>query len=262
MRTLTLCIGNTSLLGGVFRGGRLAPRFRLPIREPLTREEFAPLLARHVGREPIDRAVLCSVVPAHTRFVVRLIRRLYSLRPLLLSHDAPHGLKIAYREPHRLGLDRLAAAIGARAEFPDRNILTIDFGTATTVTALRRDGAIAGGAILPGLSLWGDMLAQRTAQLPRIKIRRAASALGRSPEAAIESGVFFGHAGAVRELVQRVGREAFGRARPLVLGTGGHAPLFAREKLFTVHAPDLILAGLYEFATRFDAARTPTKFLP
>ena len=110
--------------------------------------------------------------------------------------------------------------------------------------------AQSSGAILPGLALWPEMLALRTAQLPRVQLRKPRAALGRSTEDAIVSGVFHGHVGAVRETVERVRSEAFGRSRCRVLGTGGHADRFAGEKLFTEIQPALILEGLHAFAVR------------
>jgi len=93
-----------------------------------------------------------------------------------------------------------------------------------------------------------DLLAAGTAQLPRIALPQSVAAVGRSPREAIASGLYHGHAGAIRELIQRVHVETFGRQKAVVIGTGGHAPRFAREKLFTVLAPDLILTGLRAFA--------------
>ena len=199
-------------------------------------------------RGRIDGAALCSVVPALTIPVARHLQRTFGVTPLVLTADAPHGLKISYRRPCELVTDRLAAALGAQTLFPGENVIVVDCGTATTVTALRRDGFLAGGAIFPGLSLWADLLAIRTAQLPRIALPQSVAAIGRSPREAMASGLYHGHAGAIRELVQRVHAEAFGRQKAVVLGTGGHAPRFAREKLFTVLAPDLILTGLRAFA--------------
>ena len=134
--------------------------------------------------------------------------------------------------------------------FRSRDVIVVDCGTATTVTALTRTGRIAGGAILPGLALWSEMLAARTAQLPEVLPVRRPAPLGRSPLEAIASGLFHGHAGAIRELVQVVARDAFGKAPAVVVGTGGNAPRFAREKLFTELSPDLILIGLRAFAAR------------
>jgi type III pantothenate kinase len=240
MRILVLAIGNTSLFGGVYSGARLATSFRLPNTALVD-------LPQHV-RGTIDRAALCSVVPAETPDALRFIRRTWNLDTQLLTSDAPHGLTLGYRQPRQLGSDRIAAAVGARALYPDRNVIVVDCGTATTVTALSADGTLVGGAILPGLALWPEMLALRTAQLPRIKLRRPRVALGRSTEDGIASGVFFGHIGAIRETVARVQAEAFGRAKCTVVGTGGHALRFSREKLFTATEPTLILRGLREFA--------------
>jgi type III pantothenate kinase len=157
-------------------------------------------------------------------------------------------LAIGYRQPRELGVDRLAAALGARQLWPRRNVIFVDFGTATTVTALTAGGRIAGGAIFPGFGLWTEMLAARTAQLPAVEMGLPRRALGRDTRAGIASGVFFGHAGAVRELVARISGEAFGRGKFLVVGTGGNAARFRRENVFAQYEPNLILVGLHAFA--------------
>jgi len=241
-RILGISIGNTSLFCGVFSGDAVERSFRLPA------ADLIRLPNRIRGR--IDDAILCSVVPAFTPDVLRLVRRIWKIEGQTLTALSPHGLKIAYRRPRELGADRVAAALGAHDRFPGKNVVVVDCGTATTVTALRRDGMVAGGAIMPGLTLWPQMLAARTAQLPRVRLARPRAALGRSPTEGITSGVFFGHAGAIREVATRIAREAFGRAPAIAVGTGGHAPLFAREKLFTELEPQLILQGLRIFAMR------------
>jgi type III pantothenate kinase len=235
-------VGNTSLFAGVFDDGELLRSFRLEPRELMS-------LPRRVGPAP-DRVVLCSVVPELTPDVLRLVRRTWHEDAVVLTAREPHGLTIGYREPGALGTDRLAAALGARVVFPAQNVIVVDCGTATTITALHRAGTLLGGAILPGVSLWTEMLARRTAQLPRVTPRRPRLALGRSPGEAISSGVFFGHLGAIRECVHRVRREAFGRTAAVLVGTGGHAPLFANEGLFHSVEPELVLIGLNEFARR------------
>ena len=238
-RALLLCLGNSSLFGAIDSGnGPLRPFRRAP-------DEFPPVRGR------FDRVALCSVVPTRTAALVAWCEAPLQLTPLVLTARPASGLRltIGYREPARLGTDRLAAALGARALHPAKNLLIVDAGTATTVTALSRDGNLLGGAILPGLALWPAMLATRTAQLPLVeKVPRPHHALGRSTADGIASGVYFGHLGAVRELVTRVAAEAFGRRDFLVLGTGGHAPVLQREGLVAVHEPTLVLDGLRAFA--------------
>lgn len=204
-------------------------------------------LPRKVG-DGVKRAAVCSVVPALTPDVARLIRRTWGIDAELLSAQAKHGLEIAYRRPAELGADRVAAALGARAQNTGKNVVIVDCGTATTVTALTRNGRIAGGAILPGATLWPEALATKTALLPRVALRRPRSAVGRSPQEAIVSGCYYGQVGAIRELVARLRREVFGQEKALVLGTGGNVELFAHEGLFDRIEPRLVLNGLAEFA--------------
>lgn len=240
MRTLALNIGNTSLFAGVFAGAKLVASFRLPPADLVT-------LPRRV-RGRIERAALCSVVPALTPDGLRLIQRTWRIEARVLTADAAHGLTIGYRRPRELGADRVATALGARALFPRTHAIVVDCGTATTVTALRRDGTILGGVIFPGLALWPEMLAARTAQLPRVALARPVAALGRSPPEGIASGVYHGQLGAIRETVARVRAEAFGRGACVVIGTGGNAGRFAQERVFDEIVPALGLRGLAEFA--------------
>lgn len=240
--TLVIAIGNTSLFCGVFDPTGQLAAFRLPTSD-------LPRVARRVIGS-IERAAVCSVVPAMTPDVLRYVKRNWNVDADVLSWNAPHGLTIGYQQPGELGADRIAAAIGARKFYPGKNIIVVDCGTATTVTATRHDGRVMGGAIIPGLSMWPDMLASRTALLPRVEVRRPKAALGRTTESGIAAGVFFGHVGAIRECVSRVRAEAFRGGRCVVIATGGEAEHFAGEKLFTTIAPDLILHGLRAFAAR------------
>jgi type III pantothenate kinase len=246
MRTLAVCIGNTSLFVGVFTDERLMTSFRLLPTE----------LLRLPGRVrgAVDRAVFCSVVPALTPGVLKLIRRTWKVEAEPLDALSPHGLQIGYRRPAELGADRVAAALGAREIFPRQNVVITDGGTATTVTALRGDGTLLGGLIFPGITLWPEILARRTAQLPEIPLGRSGVALGRSTREGLVSGIFIGYVGAIRETVARVRVEAFGTEAAVVVGTGGLTPLFARENLFTLIEPALVLRGLRGFAARADAA--------
>ncbi len=252
MRLLVLGVGNTSLFGAVFTGEKLGALFRAPIAQAGSVTENPSGLRSIRGK--IDRAVLCSVVPALTRGIMDDIKKHCGVVPHVLTADAPHGLKIGYTQPLALGTDRLAAALGARALFPGRHVIVVDCGTATTVTAVHRDGIVLGGAIFPGLALWPEMLAARTAQLPRVALRRPSTALGRSPSAGIAAGVYHGHVGAIRELVTRVKAEAFPRASVVIVGTGGHAARFTKDKIFNVIEPALVLRGLRAFAGSTAAA--------
>jgi type III pantothenate kinase len=253
MRTLVVSIGNSSIRGGLFEGQRLTGRFRLPYDRAGKPTAAVRALQGRLPRQA-DSAVLCSVVPAFTRPVADAIRRRTGLRPGQLSSASRHGLAIDYGVPAKFGADRLACALGAVSRFPGRDLIVVDCGTATTLTAVARSGRVLGGAILPGQGLWFDALHRSTARLPRVHQReRQVAALGQSPEAAIRAGVTHGHAGAIRELVRLVGAEAFGRRRPVVVATGGGLEALPPGIRFTAREPDLILLGLFTFATQSPA---------
>jgi len=252
VRTLAIAIGNSSLFAGVFEADSLAWSLRAPAgADP---GGFVRRL-RVRARGRIDAAALCSVVPGLTSAVAGAVRRAWGVTPRVLRAAGGHGLRIGYLKPSQLGADRVAAALGARAAFPGRNVIVVDFGTATTVTALSREGVVLGGAIIPGAALWSGMLSAKTAQLPRVALRRPEAALARSTADGMRSGIFHGHAGAVRELAGRIRAEAFGRADAVVVGTGGNAAPFAGEGLFAEIKPDLVLRGLLMFSASVHDSR-------
>lgn len=241
MKTLALDLGNSTLFAGVFRDGQLlrSRRFEVGRDGPIP----ATNLAKFV-RTKIDRVAICSVVPDRTIALVRWVRDTLALEARVLTATSSHGLKIAYRHPARLGADRVAAALGARQLYPRRNLIVVDCGTATTVTVTGRDGTLHGGAILPGLGLWPEMLNRRTAQLPEVRLAVPPQVVATDTAAALRSGIVVGHAGAIRELVTRSRAEVFGRQAVTVLGTGGMATVLKGQSLFTAVEPALILHGL------------------
>ena len=156
------------------------------------------------------------------------------------------GLKIRYKDPKEVGADRIADAMGALKLYPNRNLIVVDFGTATTVCAVTANAEFLGGNIIPGVRLAMDALESKTAQLPSVEIRPVESAIGRTTIESIQSGLYWSNVGTVKELVSRITSEVFSDNPPLVIGTGGFATLFAEENLFDAIVPDLILIGLLE----------------
>jgi type III pantothenate kinase len=170
------------------------------------------------------------------------------------SADAYHrlahtdlDLQIAVEHPQRVGMDRLVAAVGAnRLRDRDRAAVVVDAGTAVTVDLVDAAGAFQGGVILPGLAMTGRALSLDTDALPLVAFPPDAEppeVVGKSTEAAIRSGLFWGTVGAVRECVERM-RERLAEAPQLFI-TGGDArrmaPLLGGEARFVEH---LVLGGV------------------
>jgi type III pantothenate kinase len=150
---------------------------------------------------------------------------------------------IDYPKPKSIGADRLANAIAARFHFGAPAVV-VDFGTAVTFDVVNAKGNYAGGIIAPGLAAMTDYLHEKTALLPRIKIREIESAVGKSTEHAMLVGAVHGYRGLVRELIGALKRELRAEKLPVV-ATGGYAKLIA-AKLPEISAvrDDLTLEGL------------------
>lgn len=191
--------------------------------------------------------------------------------PLELPSRRDLPLAIDVDVPDRVGIDRLLNAIAANRlrsgrGGDDAGAILVDSGTATTIDYVSPDGRFCGGAILPGFELCAKALHEYTALLPLVPLapvlESPPSDLGRNTEAAIASGLYWGHVGAVRELLRRMMQRAASEPDPqdpgsrhlgnigshelpLVLVTGGAAPLLMPHlPSGCTHAPHLALQGL------------------
>ena len=222
-----------------------------------------------------DAAIISSVVPQKAAILASWLGN----KPChQLSHLSKLPIGINYPKPEQIGADRLANAVGAHALFGSPCIV-LDFGTAVTfdviaptdgrkeVQASAGDGASAqraggaqahaddckevqashpsyqGGVIAPGLASMTEGLAKRTALLPHITLQEPECAIGKSTEQAMLAGAVYGYRGLVREILHNLNKEFSND--PLVIATGGDAPLITRGLDEITHlAPDLTLEGL------------------
>ena len=246
---LALDVGNSQMFGGVFENGELTVRFRKPTRAPTSSDELGLFLRgvlRENGREPsaIDQIALCSVVPEVIYSLRSCCRKYFGLDPFILQAGVKTGLKILYRNPLEVGSDRIANAIAATHLYPERNLIIIDFGTATTIDVVRPGRDFLGGIILPGIRISMEALEKNTARLPNVEIVSASELIGRSTIECIQSGLYYGTRAAVEGLTRDIRDRVFGGQPTLIIATGGFSRLFERERLFDVVLPDLVLVGL------------------
>ncbi len=246
---LTLDIGNSQIFGGLFRDRELTLRFRQPSRSPTSSDELGVFLRsviRENGGDPfsIEQIAACSVVPEVIYSLRSCCRKYFGIDPFVLQAGAKTGLNIRYRNPLEVGPDRIANAIAATHLYPDRHLIIVDFGTATTLDVVGAGRDYLGGIILPGLQISIDALERNTARLPNVEIVRPAELVGRSTIEGLQSGLYFGNRAVVRELTREIREQAFRGAPAVVLGTGGFSRLFEDERLFDAVVPDLILLGL------------------
>lgn len=252
---LTLDLGNTTMHGGIFDGDRLLFQFRRTSDTRASSDEVGVFLRnviRENGADPssIRHIAICSVVPDAIHSIKNACQKYFGISPFLLQAGVKTGLKIKYRNPLEVGADRIADAIAGVHLYPNRNLLIVDFGTATTIEVITRDREYLGGAILAGMRISMEALDARTARLPTVEIVKIdpKQVLGRSTVESIQSGLYFGTMGMVKELTNRLTAECFnggqGEDRPVILATGGFSSLFDKTGLFDEIVPDLVLKGL------------------
>jgi type III pantothenate kinase len=248
---LVLDVGNSQIYCGVFDEDALASQFRYASTGQSTSDEIGVFLRsalRENGIDPekIEIVAISSVVPELNYTLRSCCQKYFGIEPMILRPGLKTGLKIAYKDPKEVGSDRIADAMGAIKLFPDRNLVVVDFGTATTVCAITKDRVFLGGNIMPGIRLAMEALEAKTAKLPSVEIKPTRTAIGKTTTESIQSGLYWSNVGMVRELVSRISAESFADEPPLVIATGGFANLFHREDLFDHVVSDLILVGLIE----------------
>ena len=244
-------IGNTRTKFGLFDGGA---RGGLP--EPTTTVEM--LTERFTQRRLADWLKENSIVDVawyigsvHQKATATLFDWLGrggspEIRAEILDYRR-FPIQLAVEHPEKTGIDRIAGAVAAnRIRKPDEPAIIVDAGTALTVDLVAADGVFRGGAILPGIGMSARALHEFTDQLPLIpmsELLEPPPALGTSTVPAMQSGLYWGAVGAMRELISRLSE---GQAKPpLVILTGGAAPAVA--KLLGPAAryePNLVLSGI------------------
>jgi type III pantothenate kinase len=200
-------------------------------------------IAAFAGQARLDAAAFCSVVPAVSRLLRRAAKERWRLPCLELTAKTVRGVGLDYPKPGTIGPDRLANAVAAKHAFGAPAVV-VDFGTAVTFDVIDRAANYVGGIIAPGLAAMTDYLHEKTALLPRIRIRDITGAIGKSTEQAMLVGAVHGYRGLVRELILELKRELKRRRLPVV-ATGGYAELIARKlPEITAVRPLLTLEGV------------------
>ena len=214
---LTIDIGNTTTKLGVFNDDSLIERLVIPTIRGKSADEIRESIGQNLNHN-LDAAIISSVVPELNDAVADLCRQHFNAPPRFVDHNFDFGFAIKCEPPDGVGIDRLVAAYAAVNKIKTPCIIC-DFGTATTIDAVNKNGEYLGGIITAGMNLLADALHQRTSKLPRIELRKPENAIGNSTVSAIQSGVYFGYIG----LVDGLGCGLIG------LGHGRHGDGFGRR---------------------------------
>ncbi len=244
---LAIDCGNTNTVFSIWDGKKFLATWRTSTEWQRTADQYYVWLSTLMKFQNLDVEITDVVISSTVPRVVFNLRvfsdRYFNTRPLVVGKpDCLLPVDVRVDEGTQVGPDRLVNTVAGFDLFGG-DLIMVDFGTATTFDVVDTDGAYVGGVIAPGVNLSLEALHQAAAALPHVDISKPQRVVGTNTVACMQSGVFWGYVGLVREICDRIKAE---RARDMrVVSTGGLAPLFQQSvSLFDDFQDDLTMHGL------------------
>ncbi|MCV3272452.1 type III pantothenate kinase [Roseobacter sinensis] len=244
---LAIDCGNTNTVFAIWDGDQFVAQWRTSTEWQRTADQYYVWLSTLMRLQNIDVTITDMIISSTVPRVVFNLRvladRYFNTRPLVVGKsDCLLPVDVRVDEGTQVGPDRLVNTVAGHNLYGG-DLIVVDFGTATTFDVVASDGAYVGGVIAPGVNLSLEALHQAAAALPHVDISKPQAVVGTNTVACMQSGVFWGYIGLVREICARIKAE---RSREMrVISTGGLAPLFQQsEALFDAFEDDLTIHGL------------------
>lgn len=227
--------------------------------------EFAKEIGDAKNESVVYEAVLvASVVPAVTGLVESACEGVFATPVYVLKNADNRLLQLKVDEPDKVGFDRIADATGAVALLANQNtllrpVMTVDFGTATTMNVIDENRCFLGGMIAPGMKTGLDAIVSRGAQLPPIPLASPQQLIGRNTTECLQSGIVYSAACMVDGAIAQLEGE-FGRDFDLVItgGGAGFVDPIIRHKHY--YEPDLLIRGMIEIWEKMLDSSTSTNY--
>lgn len=244
---LTIDVGNTNTVLGVFRGEELVANWRLTTAREQTVDEYG-VLTRNLftlaglDRNDITGVIISSVVPPVNWTLGEMSRVYFGKKALFVEMGVKTGMAVLVDNPAEVGADRIVNGVAAFHLYGGPCIV-VDFGTAITFDAISAKGEYLGGAIAPGLGIASEALVARAAKLPRVEIKDPGKVIGTNTITHMQAGLYYGAVDMVDGMLSRMKKELGENAR--VVATGGQARLVAKGSKYIEHTDEfLTLTGL------------------
>ena len=244
---LAIDCGNTNTVFSIWDGIKFISNWRIATSHKRTADQYyvwlTTLMELDGIKNEIDEMVISSTVPRVVFNLRVLSDKYFGTRPLVVGRaDCRLPILVRVDNGTAVGPDRLVNTVSGFDLFGG-DLIIVDFGTATTFDVVDADGAYIGGSIAPGVNLSLEALHQAAAALPHVDITIPQFAIGTNTVACMQSGIFWGYVGLVREICDRIKAE---HLRPMkIISTGGLAPLFQQSvKLFDAFEDELTMHGL------------------
>ena len=223
--------------------------YTLPTRPANTDDDWGlkiEVILLREGIEPasVEACVVSSVVPPLDPLITRMAARFLDCQTVFAGRDLPIELENEYARPEQVGADILVGCYSARMTYDQKNLIVVDFGTATTCACVQGN-AFKGGLICPGVLSSASALAGGTAKLPKVDLTVKNDTLtwGQSTDECLNQGFVFGFASMIDGLVNKLSLQL---KDPFVVATGGLAPTIAQvAETIDELRPDLVMEGLW-----------------
>ena len=247
---LAIDIGNTNIKYGIYDGEELVASFRVSSRLSRTADENGSVLinllaSKGLKTSDVTGVIMSSVIPSLNYTICHMCEYFFGISPLMVGPGIKTGLNIKADNPKEVGADIIVNSVSAFRKYGGP-VIVIDFGTATTFDVITENCELIGVAIAPGIKTSLEGLTKNTAQLPTIELEAPRSVLGKNTKTSMQSGVIFGFAGLVDNIVKKI-RKELKNDKIKVVATGGLGEMIAKETE-TVGTVDrtLTLDGLKE----------------
>jgi type III pantothenate kinase len=244
---LVIDVGNTNTVLGLFDGEKLVHDWRIRTVVDHTVDEYGMLIynlykTSRISSREIRNIIISCVVPPMLNILEPLCQKYFNIKPLIVGPGVKTGMPIFYDNPKEVGADRIVNAVAGFEKYK-RDLIIVDFGTATTFDYVSNKGEYMGGCISPGIMISSEALFERAAKLPRVELSKPKSVVGKDTVSSMQAGIMYGYAGLVDGICERIKAEV--KSDPLVVGTGGLARIVAPEtKSIKVVDDMLTLEGL------------------
>jgi type III pantothenate kinase len=248
---LVLDVGNTNIVIGIYDKKELLTEWRISTQMIRSADEYGIQFANlfklaNIEISEVDGVIISSVVPTIMYSLEHMVRKYFKLDPLVVGPGVKTGINVKYDNPREVGADRIVNAVAAH-ELYKKSLIIIDFGTATTFCAVRKNGDYLGGAICPGIKIASDALFQKAAKLPRVELLKPSEIICKNTITSMQAGIVYGYIGQVDYIVDKMKSEmeSLGEEDILVVSTGGLAKLISEQsKNVELVNPFLTLEGL------------------
>jgi type III pantothenate kinase len=244
---LTVDVGNTNTVLGIFDGDHLEKSWRVKTDTRTTADEMWLQFSALTSGYTLSGLSICSTVPAALRELRTMVSiYLNELPTTIVEPGTKTGVQLLVDNPKEIGADRIVNTLAAHTLYGGPAIV-VDFGTSTNLDVVSPKGEFLGGSLAPGIEISVDALASRAAQLRKVELVKPKNVIGKNTVEALQSGTIFGFAGQVDGLVDRISAELAKDYDevPTVIATGGLAPLIIGvSETIDQYEPDLTLIGL------------------